>query len=280
MFPKCFCHLFSPIFRIKKPKQNVFCSIFSNTDRKHPKWKKSCGHHFYSIHWIWIFTVWWKFYLFSSSFSIWVALVCAFCFVGLVSCLVLSFHVLLGGFWLSTTVLVFELHAYNVMLMRHLSSWNRFWSYFQANINSTIWSHAAIYFSILYNMSIILVSTTKRVLHLIRFYLFQFFFYAIYLCCSSSSRCSIRATFFYTLNETYVNWNEQVYEACVRNSKMIDVEMLRKLLMWKILIGFGGYDALNIRNRKLMMAESAKSRLFFDVQLLVCFFFLSFSLVR
>lgn len=123
-----------------------------------------------------------------------------------------------------------------------------------------------------YNMCMILDSTTKRVLHLIRFYLFQFFFYAIYLCCSSSPRCSVRATFFYTLNETYVNWNEQVYEACVRNSKMIDVEMLRKLLMWKILIGFGGYDALSIRNRKLMMAESAKSRLFFDVQLLVCFF--------
>lgn len=46
---------------------------------------------------------------------------CVLCFVGL-CCLVLSFHVLLGGFLLSTTVLVFELHAYNVMLMRHLSS--------------------------------------------------------------------------------------------------------------------------------------------------------------
>lgn len=31
-------------------------------------------------------------------------------------------------------------------------------------------------------------------------------------------------------NESYVNWNVQVYEACVRNLKMIDVEMLRKLL--------------------------------------------------
>lgn len=77
----------------------------------------------------------------------------------------------------------------------------------------------------------------------------------------------------HTVNECYRNWNEQVYEAGAYNLKMIDVEMLRKLLMWKILIGFGGYDALSIRNRKLMMAESAKSRLFFDVQLLVCFFF-------
>lgn len=42
----------------------------------------------------------------------------------------------------------------------------------------------------------------------------------------------------HTVNECYLSWNEQVYEAGAYNLKMIDVEMLRKSFKSKILIGF------------------------------------------